>query len=1169
MKRSIIVLLALLLTVAMAVPAWAAEVSQEGLTVTLTADQDTYDQSQPITATLTVTNITEEPIRELELKALIPQGYQAADPELTAEVLEAGESLSLTVVYQPGGQEQNPETGDIALTVLIVAMLGAAALLVFGGKTAAKRLLCVVLCLSMVAGVAAMPAKALELEKKSLTISTQVQVAGQPLTLEAEVRYLPADAYVDSDGDGIVDYLEQLVGTDSKLADTDGDGLSDYQEYVKCSTDPLKTDTDGNGVADGDEDADGDGLSNLEELALGTELNKTDTDGDGVTDGQECGIGTDPLKEDTDGDGVSDGREVALVTDPLVPQSSFDVTQSKGNASVNLELSGQQVESLTIKDVDNQVLFPDTIPGYLGQAVDFQVDGSFKTADISFAFDQQILDDGAEPVIYYFNENTQTLEQLPTVITGGVATATVEHFSTYILLDRTTYDGSFTWSDVWDSTGTYSSVEVVLVVDDSGSMGPWGDNNDPNYERLTVAKNMIDQLPDGCKIGVVSFATKSELLTTKLTTDRAAAKALLNQENFTSSGSFTNLYGALNRAMTLFTSTDPDALRTVIAITDGRAHDYDALHESTISAANAKGVRLYTVGLGGNLIITDYLQPLAEQTGGQYYLAENADQLASIYDEISKMIDLSADTDGDTIPDYYEDNMVAFNGIELKLDKTKADTDGDGVSDNEEVQIELVYSADRKQVYVKGKLLSSPTLKDSDYDGYWDDVDGAPYDNNFTGTLKTAYATSSIDCQMNYSWFLQDNSVYNEKLSKLSILFAAEIYSGTTLSLTDKSGAFTTSGTSIVSVMNYFGFDGAKTFELIDFYADKHLSEAAVGHHNVMVNGELKTVLAITVRGTNSTIEEWSSNCDIGDISKDTDSDDWINTLNHKGFDIAANRIRDLVEEYIDGEKLDRDSLVYWVTGHSRGAAIANIVGANLEKEGKTAFTYTFATPNCTLDPQAKSYRSIFNVINEDDFVPCLPMEYWGYTTYGRSTTTMSIKDGEGMEKEWEKLTGIGDYNPDSSGMDGCVRDIGLILPEGSDPRVESFRYTCACHGDGSDDTITIKNGGTSEDSREKAIAKIPNCALDVCIITRVDGGWLGGWDFYVCQLPAYLMQLLAAFMGGEINAYRFAVELNIAKRYESAKSAIISAGISGIEHPHYPECYYVLTNHATAADFS
>lgn len=1168
MKKLLICLLTLSMIALMALPVCAAELSRDGLQVTLITDQDTYTQGQPIEATLTVTNTTDEPVGDLELEALIPDGFTAEDTILTAESLEAGQSLALKVVYTPATQELIPETGDVVLLVLAVVLLTAVALIAIGGKAMAKRLLCLGLSAALLLSAMPTSAQALTMEKKALTITTPVEVDGQTLELEGQVRYLPAAAYVDSDGDGIMDYMEQLVGTDPTLADTDGDGLSDYTEYIKTNTDPLLTDTDGNGIADGSEDADGDGLTNLAERLLGTALNKTDTDGDGLSDGQERELGTDPLNDDTDGDGVADGREAALGTNPKIPEESFDVTQEQGSASVEIQLEGQQVETLTITPVDSQTLFPETIPGYLGQAYDFQVEGSFETADISFTFDVDALPEDAEPVIYYFNEKAQMLEQLPTVVSDGVATATVEHFSTYILLDRTTYDGSFTWDDVWDSTGTYSTVEVVLVVDDSGSMGPWGDNNDPDYERLTVAQNMIDKLPDGCKIGIVWFATKNKLLTTELTTDREAAKALLTREYFTSSGSYTNMYTALNEAMTLFQSTEPDALKTAIVITDGRAHDYEALHESTIAKAKEENVRLYTVGLGGDLIITDYLQPLAEQTGGTYHLAENADQLAAIYDEISKMIDLSADTDGDTIPDYYEDNLVAFNGIDLKLDKTKADTDGDGVPDNEEVKIQLVYSEDRKQVYIKGTMLSSPTLQDSDYDGYWDDVDAAPYDNSFSGTLNTAYATSAVDCNMNYSWFLQDNTVYNGDLSKLSILFAAEIYAGTTLALTDSVGGYTTSGTSITSVMKYFGMESAKSISLSEKYTDKHLSEVALGYHNVKVGNEMKTVVAVTVRGTNSTIEEWSSNCDIGDISTDTPDDDWINTLNHKGFDIAANRIRRELESYIDENKLDRDGIVYWVTGHSRGAAIANIVGANLEKEGKTTFTYTFATPNCTLDTEAHSYRSIFNIINEDDFVPCLPMEYWGYTTYGRSSTTLSIKDGDGLEKEWEKLTGIGDYNPDSSGMEDCVRDIGLILPENSDPRVESFRYTCACHGDGSNDTITIKNGGTSEDSREKAIAKIPACAREVCIITRVDGGWLGGWDFYVCQLPAYLMQLLAAFMGGEIDAYRFAVELNIATRYESAKGAIVSAGISGIEHPHYPECYYVLTNHATAADF-
>lgn len=46
-----------------------------------------------------------------------------------------------------------------------------------------------------------------------------------------------------------------------------------------------------------------------------------DSDGDGLTDGQEVAFGTDPNRADTDGDGVNDGDEVTLGSDPKNPAS--------------------------------------------------------------------------------------------------------------------------------------------------------------------------------------------------------------------------------------------------------------------------------------------------------------------------------------------------------------------------------------------------------------------------------------------------------------------------------------------------------------------------------------------------------------------------------------------------------------------------------------------------------------------------------------------------------------------------------------------------------------------------------------------------------------------------------------------------------------------------------
>jgi hypothetical protein len=68
-----------------------------------------------------------------------------------------------------------------------------------------------------------------------------------------------------------------------------------------------------------DPDADRDGLTESQEVALGTDPLNPDTDGDGLFDGAEAWYDADPLAADTDDDGYTDRDEVHEGHDPADP----------------------------------------------------------------------------------------------------------------------------------------------------------------------------------------------------------------------------------------------------------------------------------------------------------------------------------------------------------------------------------------------------------------------------------------------------------------------------------------------------------------------------------------------------------------------------------------------------------------------------------------------------------------------------------------------------------------------------------------------------------------------------------------------------------------------------------------------------------------------------------
>ena len=131
----------------------------------------------------------------------------------------------------------------------------------------------------------------------------------------------------DTDGDLLEDGDEvNNLHTDPTDTDTDDGGVADGVEVLTDFTDPLYG-------LDDEIDSDGDGIKDGDEAILGTDPNDPDSDDDGLTDGEETGpdstyeegTDTNPLDADTDDDGVSDGDEVLdHETDPLNPDSDED-----------------------------------------------------------------------------------------------------------------------------------------------------------------------------------------------------------------------------------------------------------------------------------------------------------------------------------------------------------------------------------------------------------------------------------------------------------------------------------------------------------------------------------------------------------------------------------------------------------------------------------------------------------------------------------------------------------------------------------------------------------------------------------------------------------------------------------------------------------------------------
>lgn len=151
----------------------------------------------------------------------------------------------------------------------------------------------------------------------------------------------------------------------------------------------------------------------------------------------------------------------------------------------------------------------------------------------------------------------------------------------------------------------------------------------------------------------------------------------------------------------------------------------------------------------------------------------------------------------------------------------------------------------------------------------------------------------------------------------------------------------------------------------------------AIARKKVSTENGNKEILYVVIRGTASA-QEWMSNVNISDTTKKAE-------MYHEGFDIVRKQILTEITKYVMQYGMDLPNTSVYIVGHSRGAAVANLLGASLNQVAQQGslglaadkiFTYTYATPNTTTDPTASSelYNNIYNIINPEDLVTMLPL---------------------------------------------------------------------------------------------------------------------------------------------------------------------------------------------------
>ena len=215
-------------------------------------------------------------------------------------------------------------------------------------------------------------------------------------------------------------------------------------------------------------------------------------------------------------------------------------------------------------------------------------------------------------------------------------------------------------------------IAMELVVDRSGSMGAEMNYDGERLNRLDVVKRVIDEFVVGGKkglegrpndlIGLIAFARYADTIC-PITLSHGALDGFLDtvklvqrqEEDGTSIGDAIALAAA---RLEQVEGTDGYELKSkaIILLTDGQNNAGKRTPLEAAELARTWGIKVYTIGIGGedsystvSSIFGTYRMPfgpgvdeaslsrIAEETGGIFRMADDADALRNVYREIDEL----------------------------------------------------------------------------------------------------------------------------------------------------------------------------------------------------------------------------------------------------------------------------------------------------------------------------------------------------------------------------------------------------------------------------------------------------------------------------------------------------------------------------------------------------